>query len=408
MKIRTLLCAGLALAAVQGSALALTLDYPINCFGSIDSDLSAAIGETASGAAVRALVSAGSCSIQSVHTIDGAVTFSLIGAGTSSTFIDVSGSGNYVFLVGTTTGGVNFSVRSLTLENAQHGAIGILQSTLQLDQVRFLNDSGSFGGAIGGTLASAAIKRSSFEGGNAGAGGAIAMEGGNGVSLSVTDSTFSNNTSSGNGGAIRASVPVSLDRVLFSGNQANSAYGGAVYIGDQNLTVRNSTFTGNSAASGGAIVAEGSGGAFSVVLNNATLHGDSASSSGSEIFLASSMPTSISILNSLVGGTCAGFSITPIAHGSVESPGNTCGFSALMNMVNITDASLMLAPLADNGGATKTLYPNAGSALINAASSDCERVDQRELVRNVGACDVGAVEAGATQADVIFADGFGN
>ena len=69
---------------------------------------------------------------------------------------------------------------------------------------------------------------------------------------------------------------------------------------------------------------------------------------------------------------------------------------------------LHLGALADNGGATLTLYTNPGSVLIDMASTDCEGVDQRDLVRNVGGCDVGAVEAGATLADSIFADVFGN
>jgi hypothetical protein len=137
------------------------------------------------------------------------------------------------------------------------------------------------------------------------------------------------------------------------------------------------------------------------------MYGDTGSASGSEIYLGGSSPPPVTIFNSLVGGTCGGPTIVAVAHGSIESPGDTCGIAGTGNEVDVADEDLHLGALADNGGATLTLYPEAGSVLVDAASTDCESVDQRDRVRNVGGCDVGAVEAGATLADAIFADAFG-
>ena len=66
-----------------------------------------------------------------------------------------------------------------------------------------------------------------------------------------------------------------------------------------------------------------------------------------------------------------------------------------------------LAPLADNGGPTRTMYPNQGSCAIDAGGSapDGLSTDQRGLPRPAGvAVDIGAVEAQGI--DFVFADGF--
>jgi hypothetical protein len=52
-----------------------------------------------------------------------------------------------------------------------------------------------------------------------------------------------------------------------------------------------------------------------------------------------------------------------------------------------------LGPLADNGGATKTMELLGGSRAINAAACDYVTIDQRLLPRPQGvACDIGAYE----------------
>jgi hypothetical protein len=67
-----------------------------------------------------------------------------------------------------------------------------------------------------------------------------------------------------------------------------------------------------------------------------------------------------------------------------------------------------MGALADNGGATQTMLPLAGSAAINhVPNGQCVLpLDQRDASRPAGAgCDSGAVEVGGTF-DLIFYDGF--
>lgn len=71
---------------------------------------------------------------------------------------------------------------------------------------------------------------------------------------------------------------------------------------------------------------------------------------------------------------------------------------------NVLFVGPMLGPLADNGGATLTRSPLAGSPAIDAGNVFCLSDDQRGFARADGFCDIGAVEVGAI--DTLFADGF--
>ena len=227
-------------------------------------------------------------------------------------------------------------------------------------------------------------------------GAAIAMDGPGTGSLAISDTRFSNNhigNTIGVGGAIYSNgVAVTLDRVLFETNKSPNNSGGAIYIDGGNLTVRNSTFTGNQAPLGGAITIANPH-SNSTLLNNVTMRADSASTAGSELYVSGTIEASaITITNSLISGTCAGLT-SPIAHKSIESPGNTCSLPAGTNSVSVADVDLHLGTLSDNGGPTRTFLPQTFSVLIDSGGNDCEGVDQRDFTRNVGACDVGALKS---------------
>ncbi len=403
MKVRSLLSAGLLLATASTTAAADEMDVSIACDDNTGANLQTAFSDFyGSGKAVLVVTvgSGGLCKIiNQSYPITGAVSVFIHGAGNGGSTTFMPGATGAVFQV---TSGAQFSIDNMTLESASHGAISVTDSTLLVDQMIFSGNQAPNGGAIVASNGVVTVKRSTFEGnGSSLDGGAIALTGGG--SLSVSDSTFhSDQTLSsgiGDGGAISATgVPVTIDRVLFNANISRNNRGGALYVESASLTVRNSTFTGNQAVSGGAIatVAPGSN---PILLNNLTLHGDSASTSGSELYVSGTItPSAYTITNTLVGGSCNGFTAAPTAHGSFESPGNTCLFNPATNHVSVADASLFLNALADNGGPTKTILPSTGSPLIDAGGNDCEIFDQRHLVRNVGPCDVGALEVGATLA----------
>ncbi|MBK9118078.1 MAG: right-handed parallel beta-helix repeat-containing protein [Phycisphaerales bacterium] len=121
------------------------------------------------------------------------------------------------------------------------------------------NTSNTFyaGGLMFEGLASSSISNCHFEGNLAFRGAAVSV---NGATLTITNSTFVNNTAGANGGAIRTTgtFNVLIENCSFTGNTAQANEGGAIAsVGVSTLTIRNSTFTGNAttaaAADGGAV-----------------------------------------------------------------------------------------------------------------------------------------------------------
>ena len=232
------------------------------------------------------------------------------------------------------------------------------QSAPVLVDVEFTgNRAGSYGGAIYNDgvqgNSSPQLERVGFSGNSASYGGAIYSDG-------------------RNGGAVRGT----LANVTFAGNNA-SVDGGAMYnyassSGDTRMTLVHVTFSGNAAVSGGAIFNLGS----TSNLDNAgqtllgvILSGNSASSEGPEIHNQNAAPR---IHASLVAGGCpAGAQCTGLVSGNPA-----------------------LGALADNGGYSRTLLPNTGSAAIDAGDGvSCPDTDQRGVPRAQGVrCDLGAVE----------------
>ena len=408
MIVRLLLVMALLFAGLSANVSATTATASITCAGNIDAAIDSALDLVYTGGADTLIITltAGTniCKIAEAHPITGAITVSFVGPGTDTS----------IFMGGTPTvprfqvsAGAHFSISNVTAESSVRGVISVSDAMLLADSMAFLNNTSDMsGGAITATGSTVTITRSTFDMNAAQLnGGAIDIEGSG--SLSVTDSTFSNNqfypSSIGEGGAIFSSgAAVTLNRVLFTSNKSTNAYGGAVAIDSADLIARNVTFATDQAQFGGAIAIIGSG-VHSVSLNNVTMRSGTASMAGAELFVAlSASASTISIDNSVISasGACAGFSSAPAAHNSVESPGNTCELPTATNRVSVVDANLHLGDLADNGGYTSTIAPQSSSVLIDTGGIDCEPVDQRDYTRNVNACDVGAVEAGAT--DRIF------
>ena len=104
----------------------------------------------------------------------------------------------------------------------------------------------------------------------------------------------------------------------------------------------------------------------------------------------------LTMTSSLVDGDCAGGIIS--SGYNIESPDDTCGFDQLTDLVEVSAEDLKLAPLADNGGPTRTHALQPGSVAIDAIpEAACEvNEDQRGVTRPQGdACDVGSFEVQA-------------
>jgi predicted outer membrane repeat protein len=197
--------------------------------------------------------------------------------------------------------------------------------------------------------------------------------------LTVTKSTFSDNSTLDSGGGIRNNGTLQVTDSSFSGNSAE--FGGGIYNGGT-LEVTNSTFSANGAEYGGGIdnlgMLEVTNGTFSG--NFALINGGGG---GISNFGTGTLKNTI-VANSLYsGGNCS----DPMTDGggNLNWPDTTCPG---------LNADPLLGPLQDNGGPTETQALLAGSPAIDAAVlENCPATDQRGISRPQGAgCDMGAFE----------------
>jgi hypothetical protein len=213
-----------------------------------------------------------------------------------------------------------------------------------------------------------------------------------------------------------------ISRALVVGNRGGGSLDGAVVrvLGGGRVVFDNSTFDDNTfragASFGHTIGVYNDSGAptvlwlFHVTMRRATALADDTVGS---LLTVRGPSTDVRVLNSALRGTCgfSGGGAILQAVGNAESTGDTCGFDASTNQIDVSAFDLSLGDLADHGGFTETFYPTRVSVLIDAADAGfCAFVgalDQRRFVRQPEGldCDVGAVEVDAV-ADAIFADGF--
>lgn len=261
--------------------------------------------------------------------------------------------------------------------------------------------------------------------------------------VSVSNSTFYNNTSKIGGGAIASNGIVQIDRSTFTGNSTESQggeSGGGAIENTGPLTITLSTFTTNQAGKGGGIYNEGG----TTLIVNSTFSGNSVTVSpraGGAIYNqpstdGSNTPGVVTIVaatfyaNTATGGTGGNLNnvagntlrlkLSIVANGSPNNcagpitsqsdnleSANSCGFAAGSDLINTNP---QLGPLANNGGSTWTHALLAGSAAIDRVVSGCTDqqgsplgLDQRGVTRpqdsnndGLARCEIGAYELSAS------------
>lgn len=228
-------------------------------------------------------------------------------------------------------------------------------------------------------------------------GGGIYITGG--ARLRLARSTVSDNTAGGGAGLFSyyPQTTLTIEQSTFSGN-STAGDGGALWFSSGVQALTNVTLSGNTAGRGGAIfVGTGTSidvGETAARLNHVTIAGNRATA-GSSLFIDTG---SLRLQNSIVahalgaGGHCA-FSNNPISYqtdGYNLADDDSC---ALDNDGDMQNTDPQLAPLANNGGPTLTHLPLAASPAIDAGGGNCAAIDQRDLARPQGStCDIGAVE----------------
>jgi len=305
--------------------------------------------------------------------LDITADLTITGAGPATTIIDGAGL-DRVFHVDPTSADVMAEIYGVTI---QHGLAqfegfiftaggGILNAgTLTVSSSTVRDNTGvaldHFGGGIfnDGTLT---LNNSTVSNNAALSGGGIRNHG----TATLNSSTVSGNSTFSGGGGIANVGTLTIDNSTISGNTDGSVGGGIDNFSAGTLTLASSTVTGNSGVFGGGIANAGG----SLSLKNTIVAKNTASGSG---------------------GDCIGSPPIISAGNNLDSDGS-CG---LTGSGDISGVDLLVGPLADNGGLTKTHPLLAGSPAIDAGSSDCPPpfADQRGVARPQGAaCDIGAFE----------------
>ncbi len=290
----------------------------------------------------------------------------------------------------TLTGGEMLIAKSLTIIGPT-GATGITVSGSNASRI-FRVASGT--AAVTNTVNFSSL---TLTGGNgvsstmSGVGGAIYTD--TFTALAVTNCTFSGNHAD-TGGAIRNGATMTATGCTFSGNSGN-INAGAIQNGPNLLTLKSSTFSGNS-TTGSSANGNGNGGALrsggNLTVTSCTFFGNSASVFGGGIYINTGGAPSLS--NTIVAGNSAptGPDINGIfTTGDYNLVQNTAG-ATLPGTHKITGQPALLGPLANNGGPTQTHALLAGSPAIDKGNTTLSG-DQRGVFRPQGkADDIGAFE----------------
>jgi CSLREA domain-containing protein len=248
-----------------------------------------------------------------------------------------------------------------------NGILNIANSTIDAN---YTNASGHGGGI--GNSGIATIMDSTFSGNLAYVGGGISS--GADSTLTITNSTFSDNIGSFISGAIYNYGTATIAN--FSGN--SGYYNGGAITNDLNMSVTNSTFSGNTSLSGSSIFSnDGFGIGADVILRN-------------------------TLLANGTGGNCGGGAI--INAGNNIDDGSTCAWGSASGSMSSTNPKL--GALGNFGGPTMTFLLQGDSPAINAGNdTTCAAAagapdygaggfDQRGIARPQGThCDIGSTES---------------
>jgi hypothetical protein len=234
---------------------------------------------------------------------------------------------------------------------------GMTIDAASLDRIFHINPAGAAGIVV--TLQNLNIVHGSVSG----SGGAILV---NHATLNLINCTISGSHAA-NGAAIYATngATVNIVNSTISGNTATTSAGAVLADGSSVVNVKDSTITANSA---GAV--KNAGG--TITLRNSIVAGNSGTSAPN------------------VDGT-----ITSNGYNVVGSLGTGSMAASTADQLGVSDASVALGSLQNNGGTTPTHALLAGSIAIDKGHSSGETTDQRGLTRP---CDDATI-ANATGGD---------
>ena len=296
------------------------------------------------------------------------------------------------------TGGLAMGSAEDLFEDAGGGLRIAFAATVTVENCLFLDNAavridGSFTHGAGGAVESAGdltILDSRFNGNEAGSSGGAIYVGNTSATTIIRDTAFANNVAP-SGGAIFNTRPMTIERSTFVGNTNGASgfgNGGAINNNlDGDLTLVNSTLSGNVSRIGGGLLNFGT-----ATIRNSTITENTASWGGGV-----DNSGTLNLVNAIVAGNTASNS-GPDINGTVNSLGHnligdTTGASGFV-ATDLLNVDPRIESLADNGGPTLTHALLWNSPAIDAANSaTAPATDQRGVARPVGdVADIGAFE----------------
>lgn len=306
----------------------------------------------------------------------------------------------------------NFSKSQLFKVNAS-GDLSLTDVTLQNG-----NSSANIRGVYGVAGASVELERMTVAGfTNSGVYMADGASG-SGGSLSLTQATIRNNSTTSHGGGlfVGSNVGLFVKYSTINDNAAVNRGGGIYFRGWGNNNINYTTLTANSAARGGGFYnqAEGSGGNY-VSMLRVTIAGNSATTSGGGVVEEQDTGNSFGIANCIIAENTA--PSNPNLQGEAVAWDNvfgtvTPGFvfhtGSSGNLNDVTSAQLKLGPLLDMGGwfGSQKVRPllDGSVAIDRFAEEEPEgKGDQRKIdVQDYVSAGTYKMDAGAYEANRIF------
>ncbi|MDY6785808.1 MAG: DUF4347 domain-containing protein [Cyanobacteriota bacterium] len=286
--------------------------------------------------------------------------------------------------------------------NDSTGTLTLTNSTVSGNEARFAG-----GGIFNDGTGTLTLTNSTVSDNEAGFGsGGIFSQG----AVTLTNSTVSDNSAAKNGGGIYSNSTVTLTNSTVSGNIAEAQHGGIFSRG--RVTLINSTVSGNSAEGNGGGIYSKDGGTItsSTITNNtADSNGDGTGDGGGLLRDGGTFAISNSIIAGNLDNSPMGNNIHPDVSGDdingdannligdITGATGTSTIGTGSDLTGITNINQVLAPLADNGGATQTHALIPGSPALDAGDNNeipmGVTTDQRGANRILNTTvDIGAVE----------------
>lgn len=243
-------------------------------------------------------------------------------------------------------------------------------------------DHGGAGGAVGVLGGRLTITDSVVEDNRAVNGGAISSF--NGASVVIVDSEVRGNTAAFYGGLELNESTTTITGSTIAGNHATGGGGGGIDAFRGSLQLTNSTVHGNSSVGGeGGIGA--SWGETSVVLDvmNSTITGNDSGSAGAAENLGGAQLT-IGLFNSVIGDPPSGPNCDLASSSVTDWGGNAFDDDSCLGAGSgAVFEDLLLGPLQDNGGPTRTRALDPGSPAVDRGLDQGVQQEQPPKLRGV-------------------------